>query len=432
MLNDDMHDRINDVVREHLDMFSMVVLLNTKGWAGVVAALPRRVRKELLVLIDELEAEVLAAVVCLQRWWSSRRQLLCDNHGGVETEATLPSNGAEHFFVGEASELEAQYECDWSAELATAKALDFEDVYADEASHFEDVYASEWRSGKGKGASHPCGRGRGVVSSTLQRDGATKAICAVIEGEGCFNKVDGETSAAAPHAAARGVLFEDEGYLNKAYDETSAAAPHVAARGTFFDDEGCFDKVDGEASAAAAHVAARGTLFEDEGRFNKVDGETSAAAPHAAARGSLFEDEGCFNQVDGDTSAAAPHAAVRGVLFEDEGCFNKVDGEASAAEPHVAARGALLEDDDDDEGFRNNNLQRGVAFTGGTPADADFQNGSSSKGGAALSWADLSPSPPCTPRAAPREAMEWSPAKTKRQRKRERQRLRRKLEFECA
>ena len=68
LLNDEKRDRITDVVRVHLDVFLMVTLLNKEGWAGVVVALPRRVRKDLLALADELEAEVLQAVVCLQRW----------------------------------------------------------------------------------------------------------------------------------------------------------------------------------------------------------------------------------------------------------------------------------------------------------------------------------------------------------------------------
>ena len=43
-LNDERRERMTDLVREHMDICSLAMILNEEGWAGVVAALPRRVR----------------------------------------------------------------------------------------------------------------------------------------------------------------------------------------------------------------------------------------------------------------------------------------------------------------------------------------------------------------------------------------------------
>ena len=99
-LNDEMRDRITDAIREQLDVRTMVVLLNEEGWAGVVAALPSRFKKIVFSLADELEAEVLAAVHCVQRCFRSSQKV-----------KAVP---VEHFFIGDVSEIGAQYEDRWA------------------------------------------------------------------------------------------------------------------------------------------------------------------------------------------------------------------------------------------------------------------------------------------------------------------------------
>ncbi len=113
----------------------MVGLLNAEGWSGVVAALPPKVRKTLLELVDELEAEFLGVVVFLQRWWSSRRQQLHDDH--VANAKVEP----ESFFYGEVTAVEAEYECDWSAVQVPARDCEGEAVSR------ELVVGSEMRRG---------------------------------------------------------------------------------------------------------------------------------------------------------------------------------------------------------------------------------------------------------------------------------------------
>jgi hypothetical protein len=64
-MNDDKRDRITDVVRQHIGVVLMVSLLMQGGWAGVVGTVTPHVRKELLVLADNLETEFIDAATRL-------------------------------------------------------------------------------------------------------------------------------------------------------------------------------------------------------------------------------------------------------------------------------------------------------------------------------------------------------------------------------
>ena len=55
VMSDSQMERVTDIVREHLDMRSMTALLNTEGWAGVVAQLPSLAKMTLSALVRTFE-----------------------------------------------------------------------------------------------------------------------------------------------------------------------------------------------------------------------------------------------------------------------------------------------------------------------------------------------------------------------------------------
>ena len=55
VMSDCQMEHISDIVREHLDLCSMAALLNTEGWAGVVALLPPRAKMTLNALVHTFE-----------------------------------------------------------------------------------------------------------------------------------------------------------------------------------------------------------------------------------------------------------------------------------------------------------------------------------------------------------------------------------------
>ena len=120
-LNDDNMERITDVVRVHISVHHMVALLNMEGWAGVIATIPRRAKKQLAALAGELETEVSSAAARLQRWFRHFQVRRAE----VKDSLMLPGKRkCASFFIGDAVTLEVIYDRNWAKHFLGDGAYD--------------------------------------------------------------------------------------------------------------------------------------------------------------------------------------------------------------------------------------------------------------------------------------------------------------------
>ena len=386
-LNDSKRDRITDVVRQHIDVILMVALLNDKGWAGVVAAIPRHARDKLLVFADELETEVIDAISCVQRWFRRCKARAAANAAPPQAES-IEKVQAETFYMGEVTAVEAEYECDWSAVAVDSPAQQLEDNVGDDGGDdgfyegngnfflgcesFEAQALGKEELGKGKGK----GSGPARLAAALGR------------GRGSLEDVK--------------VSGFEGGSLEGSFEVVNGGSFENVKGGGSQEGGGSFEVVKGNSFEGGSQEGGGSFEVVNGGSFETVKGGGSqeGGGNFEVVKGGNFEDVKGDSCEGGGSQKGGSFEAGSGGSFENA----KVGGSQEGGGLEVNLGG----------GFED---VKGDSFEGG---------GSQEGGSHVWRWADEEFE---TPPRAERCASEWTPAKTKRARKRERRRLQRKLEF---